>query len=96
MHWVCFTGRPSCGVRTSSQVPDRRVHTCRSFHVTAAVCSQFKSSVPPGEAVPAFQMAFQVEVGNHPTIEDMQALVSREKERPKFPEAWKENSLVRN
>ncbi|KAI2663348.1 Bone morphogenetic protein receptor type-2 [Labeo rohita] len=48
----------------------------------------------PGEAVPAFQMAFQVEVGNHPTIEDMQALVSREKERPKFPEAWKENSLT--
>ncbi|XP_067315338.1 bone morphogenetic protein receptor type-2a [Pseudorasbora parva] len=48
----------------------------------------------PGEAVPAFQMAFQAEVGNHPTIEDMQALVSREKERPKFPEAWKENSLT--
>uniref|UniRef100_A0A673KLC6 receptor protein serine/threonine kinase n=1 Tax=Sinocyclocheilus rhinocerous TaxID=307959 RepID=A0A673KLC6_9TELE len=48
----------------------------------------------PGETVPAFQMAFQAEVGNHPTIEDMQALVSREKERPKFPEAWKENSLM--
>lgn len=46
--------------------------------------------------MPAFQMAFQAEAGNHPTIEDMQALVSREKERPKFPEAWKENSLVRN
>lgn len=48
----------------------------------------------PGETVPAFQMAFQAEVGNHPTIEDMQAVVSREKERPKFPEAWKENSLT--
>ncbi|KAF4111993.1 bone morphogenetic protein receptor type-2a [Onychostoma macrolepis] len=48
----------------------------------------------PGETVPAFQMAFQAEVGNHPTIEDMQVLVSREKERPKFPEAWKENSLT--
>ncbi|KAK9972878.1 hypothetical protein ABG768_023640 [Culter alburnus] len=47
----------------------------------------------PGETVPAFQMAFQAELGNHPTIEDMQVLVSREKERPKFPEAWKENSL---
>ncbi|MBN3270395.1 BMPR2 protein, partial [Polyodon spathula] len=33
--------------------------------------------------------------GNHPTFEDMQVLVSREKQRPKFPEAWKENSLVR-
>ncbi|XP_061463950.1 bone morphogenetic protein receptor type-2 isoform X1 [Rhineura floridana] len=48
----------------------------------------------PGESVPEFQMAFQTEVGNHPTFEDMQVLVSREKQRPKFPEAWKENSLA--
>lgn len=51
--------------------------------------------IPPlGESVPEYQMAFQAEVGNHPTFEDMQVLVSREKQRPKFPEAWKENSLV--
>ncbi|XP_056883167.1 bone morphogenetic protein receptor type-2-like isoform X3 [Takifugu flavidus] len=50
----------------------------------------------PGEAVPEYQMAFQAETeaGNHPTFEDMQVLVSREKQRPKFPEAWKENSLA--
>uniref|UniRef100_A0A1A8JCA8 receptor protein serine/threonine kinase n=1 Tax=Nothobranchius kuhntae TaxID=321403 RepID=A0A1A8JCA8_NOTKU len=48
----------------------------------------------PGESVPDYQMAFQVEAGNHPTFEDMQVLVSREKQRPKFPEAWKENSLA--
>ncbi|XP_034144705.1 bone morphogenetic protein receptor type-2 isoform X2 [Esox lucius] len=48
----------------------------------------------PGEAVPEYQMAFQAEAGNHPSFEDMQVLVSREKERPKFPEAWKENSLA--
>ncbi|NXX67701.1 BMPR2 protein, partial [Spizella passerina] len=48
----------------------------------------------PGESVPEYQMAFQTEVGNHPTFEDMQVLVSREKQRPKFPEAWKENSLA--
>ncbi|KAK9410876.1 bone morphogenetic protein receptor type-2 [Crotalus adamanteus] len=48
----------------------------------------------PGESVPEFQTAFQIEVGNHPTFEDMQVLVSREKQRPKFPEAWKENSLA--
>ncbi|XP_042175998.1 bone morphogenetic protein receptor type-2-like [Oncorhynchus tshawytscha] len=48
----------------------------------------------PGEAVPDYQMAFQAEAGNHPSFEDMQVLVSREKERPKFPEAWKENSLA--
>lgn len=44
--------------------------------------------------MPDYQMAFQAEAGNHPTFEDMQVLVSREKQRPKFPEAWKENSLV--
>jgi len=44
--------------------------------------------------VPEYQMAFQAEAGNHPSFEDMQVLVSREKQRPKFPEAWKENSLV--
>ncbi|XP_076872026.1 bone morphogenetic protein receptor type-2a [Brachyhypopomus gauderio] len=48
----------------------------------------------PGETVPPFQLAFQVELGNHPTIEDMQTLVSRHKHRPAFPEAWKENSLT--
>ncbi|KAM9483494.1 bone morphogenetic protein receptor type-2a [Clarias gariepinus] len=48
----------------------------------------------PGETVPTFQLAFQAEAGNHPTIEEMQALVSRHKQRPKFPEAWKENSLA--
>ncbi|XP_031707530.1 bone morphogenetic protein receptor type-2 [Anarrhichthys ocellatus] len=48
----------------------------------------------PGESVPEYQMAFQAEAGNHPTFEDMQVLVSREKQRPKFPEAWKENSLA--
>ncbi|KAB5584626.1 hypothetical protein PHYPO_G00109680 [Pangasianodon hypophthalmus] len=48
----------------------------------------------PGESVPMFQLAFQAEAGNHPTIEEMQALVSRHKQRPKFPEAWKENSLA--
>lgn len=50
--------------------------------------------LPLGESVPDYQMAFQAEAGNHPTFEDMQVLVSREKQRPKFPEAWKENSLV--
>ncbi|XP_041858318.1 bone morphogenetic protein receptor type-2-like isoform X2 [Melanotaenia boesemani] len=48
----------------------------------------------PGEAVPEYQLAFQAELGNHPSIEDMQTLVVREKYRPKFPEEWKENILV--
>ncbi|XP_058259033.1 bone morphogenetic protein receptor type-2a isoform X4 [Hemibagrus wyckioides] len=48
----------------------------------------------PGESVPTFQLAFQAEAGNRPTTEEMQTLVSRHKQRPKFPEAWKENSLA--
>ncbi|KAM8749003.1 bone morphogenetic protein receptor type-2-like [Acanthopagrus schlegelii] len=48
----------------------------------------------PGESVPEYQLAFQAELGNHPTFEEMQILVAREKFRPRFPEAWKENSLA--
>ncbi|KAM8855078.1 bone morphogenetic protein receptor type-2-like isoform 1-T3 [Spinachia spinachia] len=48
----------------------------------------------PGELVPEYQLAFQEELGNHPTFEEMQILVGREKFRPRFPEAWKENSLA--
>ncbi|XP_072253699.1 bone morphogenetic protein receptor type-2-like [Leuresthes tenuis] len=52
------------------------------------------SDLFPGEAAPEYQLAFQAELGNHPGFEDMQNLVVREKYRPLFPEAWKENSLV--
>uniref|UniRef100_A0A3Q4BN85 receptor protein serine/threonine kinase n=1 Tax=Mola mola TaxID=94237 RepID=A0A3Q4BN85_MOLML len=52
------------------------------------------SELFPGEAVPEYQLAFQAELGNHPSFEEMQILVAREKFRPRFPEAWKENSLV--
>jgi len=72
-----------------------------TFHLLKALALPFNLWVfsffllLTGESVPEYQMAFQTEVGNHPTFEDMQVLVSREKQRPKFPEAWKENSLVR-
>uniref|UniRef100_A0A3P8SVB8 receptor protein serine/threonine kinase n=1 Tax=Amphiprion percula TaxID=161767 RepID=A0A3P8SVB8_AMPPE len=52
------------------------------------------SDLFPGEAVPDYQLAFQAELGNHPSFEDMQVLVVREKQRPRFPEAWKENSVA--
>ncbi|XP_038575780.1 bone morphogenetic protein receptor type-2-like [Micropterus salmoides] len=48
----------------------------------------------PDEAVPEYQLAFQAELGNHPSFEEMQILVAREKYRPRFPEAWKENNLA--
>lgn len=49
----------------------------------------------PGDSVPEYQLAFQAEVGNRPSVEDMQFLVVQQKLRPGFPEAWKENSPVR-
>ncbi|XP_034416813.1 bone morphogenetic protein receptor type-2-like isoform X2 [Cyclopterus lumpus] len=52
------------------------------------------SHLSPGEAVPEYQLAFQAELGNHPSFEEMQILVAREKFRPRFPETWKENSLA--
>uniref|UniRef100_A0A668A5G1 receptor protein serine/threonine kinase n=1 Tax=Myripristis murdjan TaxID=586833 RepID=A0A668A5G1_9TELE len=52
------------------------------------------SDLFPGEAVPDYQLAFQAETGNHPSFEEMQILVAREKQRPRFPDAWKENSLA--
>uniref|UniRef100_A0A4W6BQJ7 receptor protein serine/threonine kinase n=1 Tax=Lates calcarifer TaxID=8187 RepID=A0A4W6BQJ7_LATCA len=52
------------------------------------------SDLFPGETVPEYQLAFQAELGNHPSFEEMQILVAREKYRPRFPEAWKENSLA--
>ncbi|XP_037618544.1 LOW QUALITY PROTEIN: bone morphogenetic protein receptor type-2-like, partial [Sebastes umbrosus] len=48
----------------------------------------------PGERVPDYQLPFQAELGNHPSFEEMQILVAREKFRPRFPETWKENSLA--
>ncbi|XP_034550286.1 bone morphogenetic protein receptor type-2-like [Notolabrus celidotus] len=52
------------------------------------------SQLFPGEAVPEYQLAFQAELGNHPSFEEMLILVAREKFRPRFPEVWKENSLA--
>ncbi|XP_013855876.1 bone morphogenetic protein receptor type-2, partial [Austrofundulus limnaeus] len=52
------------------------------------------SDLFPGEDVPEYQLAFQAEVGNHPSFEDMQSLVVRQKFRPRFPDCWKEESLA--
>lgn len=52
------------------------------------------STLFSGEPVPQYQLPFQAELGNHPSFEEMQVLVVREKYRPRFPDAWKENSLV--
>lgn len=84
-HYHCFSCF-SCIIVSSTYTlyRDKKCNTIKSIYSSPFV----------GESVPEFQMAFQTEAGNHPTFEDMQVLVSREKQRPLFPEAWKENSLV--
>ncbi|XP_034043143.1 bone morphogenetic protein receptor type-2-like isoform X2 [Thalassophryne amazonica] len=52
------------------------------------------SELFPGEVMPEFQLAFQEELGSHPSFEDMQIHVARDKHRPKFPKVWKENNPV--
>ncbi|XP_053295074.1 bone morphogenetic protein receptor type-2 isoform X1 [Pleuronectes platessa] len=52
------------------------------------------SDLFPGETAPEHQLAFQAELGNHPSFDEMQILVVREKHRPRFPDAWKDNSPV--
>ncbi|XP_041459768.1 bone morphogenetic protein receptor type-2-like [Lytechinus variegatus] len=46
----------------------------------------------PRDEMGNYQMPFEEQVGLHPTFEDMQVLVSRERKRPQFPDAWKQNS----
>ncbi|XP_021341676.1 uncharacterized protein LOC110442406 isoform X2 [Mizuhopecten yessoensis] len=55
-------------------------------------CSDLFQGVP----TPDYMLPFQKEAGNHPTFEEMQILVSRNKVRPKFPAVWKDyNQAIR-
>ncbi|XP_060063193.1 bone morphogenetic protein receptor type-2-like [Ylistrum balloti] len=55
-------------------------------------CTDLFQGVP----TPEYMLPFQKEAGNHPSFEEMQILVSRNKVRPKFPEVWKDyNQAIR-
>jgi len=45
-----------------------------------------------GLPTPEYQLPFEQEVGLHPTFEEMQVLVSRNKARPMFPDTWKDTN----
>ncbi|XP_019617441.1 PREDICTED: bone morphogenetic protein receptor type-2-like [Branchiostoma belcheri] len=45
-----------------------------------------------GQPVPDYMQPFQAELGQHPTFEELQVIVSREKRRPLLSDAWRENS----
>lgn len=53
-----------------------------------ARCPEFYAT---DEAMPPYKQPYESEVGKMPSLEQMQILVSRQKVRPKFPNAWKRN-----
>lgn len=58
----------------------------------ATRCSDLYQGCP----MPEYSLPFQAEAGSHPSFEEMQMLVSRNKIRPKFPEIWKDyNPAIR-
>lgn len=48
-----------------------------------------------GAEVPPYRMAFESEIGHHPTFEQMEVLIVRHKARPLFPETWRDRTAVR-
>lgn len=59
----------------------------------ATRCTCLYNGVP----VPEYSLPYQKEAGLHPTFEEMQMHVSRNKVRPKFSEVWKDyNQAVRS
>lgn len=42
--------------------------------------------------VPEYRLPFEEEVGQHPTLEDMQEFVVQKKVRPTIPDTWKSHS----
>uniref|UniRef100_A0A1I8NWV1 receptor protein serine/threonine kinase n=1 Tax=Stomoxys calcitrans TaxID=35570 RepID=A0A1I8NWV1_STOCA len=51
----------------------------------ATRCSDF---YPPGQPTPPYKAPYELEVGSHPSFDQMQSLVVRHKARPLFPTGW--------
>lgn len=51
----------------------------------ATRCSDF---YPPGQITPPYKAPYELEVGSHPSFDQMQSLVVRRKARPLFPTGW--------
>lgn len=54
----------------------------------AARCSDLYQ----GMEVPSYLMPFEAEIGIHPTFEQVQVMVSRNRARPLFPDVWKDSN----
>ena len=47
-----------------------------------------------GLPTPVYQLPYELQLGLHPTFEDMQVAVSRNKTRPPFPDMWKDTNMA--
>ncbi|XP_037090850.1 bone morphogenetic protein receptor type-2-like [Pollicipes pollicipes] len=45
-----------------------------------------------GLDVPQYRLPFEAEIGSHPSFDQMQVLVARNRARPLFPDVWKETN----
>uniref|UniRef100_A0A8C4Q380 receptor protein serine/threonine kinase n=1 Tax=Eptatretus burgeri TaxID=7764 RepID=A0A8C4Q380_EPTBU len=52
------------------------------------------SDIFSGHVAPPFSLAFEAELGSHPTFDEMQQLVARERHRPVFPASWQDDPLA--
>ncbi|XP_071448158.1 bone morphogenetic protein receptor type-2 [Hetaerina americana] len=59
---------------------------------TAMRCTDLYSPSLQAPQPPPYKMPFEAEIGIHPSLEQMQVLVSKRKARPLFPDAWREPS----
>lgn len=58
----------------------------------ATRCSDF---YPPGQPTPPYKAPYELEVGSHPSFDQMQSLVVRHKARPLFPTGWGGGAAVK-
>jgi len=49
-----------------------------------------------GLPTPDYQLPFEKDVGLHPSLEEMQVLVAKNRKRPTFPDTWKDTNQVRS
>lgn len=47
-----------------------------------------------GLPTPDYRLPFEAEVSAHPSFEEMQVAVARNKLRPAFPDMWKNTNMV--
>jgi len=47
-----------------------------------------------GLPTPDYRLPFEAEIGAHPSFEEMQVAVARNKIRPSFPDMWKNTNMV--